>query len=388
MAERPTRAAAAASGTDEAASATDKSLSGTELLLLARRDRPVALSQLRRLAPEEQGRACSELRPELRSEFLMLCDSPEQVVPLLPEADFVHTIRSGGMSEAGWLVELATVPQLVACFDLDCWEGYELQVQRVQEWLDALIEAGRPTLTRALAATDLELWLIVLRSETSIAVVGKEDDPPDGSFTPDGMVYFEVPEGMSPHRVHETVHAAFEGDQALYWRIVYGLIFESSADMEEHALRWRIARLQDLGFPDREQAMRVYRSLSPENVEGAEDVEYSRDLVRSIDLPKQLRGSLLGEALSALPSGVAGDLLGYVLAVANSIAVADRLQLSDPDSVPLALEKAVEGIDTGLRELARVQGRAPEEVLEGSSPLDLFRAGATLKPELRGPYRG
>jgi hypothetical protein len=80
--------------------------------------------------------------------------------------------------------------------------------------------------------------------------------------------------------------------------------------------------------------------------------------------------------------------LGYVLAVANSIAVADRLQLSDPDSVPLALEKAVEGIDTGLRELARVQGRTPAEVLEGTSPVDLFRTGATLKPELRGPYRG
>jgi hypothetical protein len=228
-----------------------------ELLLLARRDRPAALSQLRRLAPGEQARACSELRPELRSEFLMLCDSPEQVVPLLPEADFVHTIRSGGMSEAGWLVELATDPQLVACFDLDCWEGYELQVGRVHEWVDALIEAGRPTLTRALGATDLELWLLALRAETDVAVVGKEDDPPDGSFTPDGMVYFGVPEGVSPHRVHETVHATFELDQPLYWRIVYGLIFESGADVEEYALRWRVARLQDLGFPDREQAMRV-----------------------------------------------------------------------------------------------------------------------------------
>ncbi len=366
----------------------DPALSGTELLLLARRDRPAALSLLRRLALEEQARACSELRPEVRSEFLMLCDSPEEVVPLLPEADFVHTIRSGGMSEAGWLVELGTDPQLVACFDLDCWEGYELQVTRVQEWIDALIEAGRPTLIRALGATDLELWLIALGAETSVAIVGKEDDPPDGAFTPDGMVYFEVPEGVSPHRVHETVHAAFDADQAWYWRIVYGLLFESPSEVEEYALRWRVARLQDLGFPDREQAMHVYRSLSPESLEGAEGVEYSRDLVRSIDLPKQLGGSLLGEALSALPSGVAGDLLGYVLAVANSIAVADRLQLSDPDSVPRALEKAVEGIDTGLRELARVQGRAPEEVLEGTLPLDLFRAGATLKPELRGPYQG
>ena len=159
-------------------------------------------------------------------------------------------------------------------------------------------------------------------------------------------------------------------------------------ELEEYALRWRVNRLQDLGFPDRDQAMRVYRSLTPSSAGGESGVEFSGEVARSFDLPKQLRGSLLGEALSQLSSDLAGDVLGYVLGVANSIAVADKLQLSDPASVPQALEKAVEGIDAGLRELARVRGQAPHEILERTAPLDLFRAGATLKPELRGPYRG
>ena len=363
-------------------------VSGTELLLLGRRDRTEARRKLGRLSVEEQASACSELRAELRSEFLMLCDRPEDIVPLLPEADFVHTIRSGGMSEASWLLELASPPQLVACFDLDCWDGYELNPTRIREWIDVLIEAGRPSLMDAMRVTDLELWLIAFRAETQVFVVGKEDEPPEGAFTPDGVVYFGIPEGVSPHRVHETVHAAFERDQPLYWRLVYGLLFESPADVEEHALRWRVNRLQDLGFPDREQAMRVYRSLRAESAPGEARVEYGGQLVPSFALPKQLRGSLLGEALSQLPSQVAADALGYVLGVANSIAVADKLQLSDPDSVPRALEKAVRGIDTGLRELARVRGLPPHEVLEQTSPLDLFRTGATLEPELRGPYRG
>ncbi len=363
-------------------------VSGTELLLLGRRDRAEARRKLGRLSVEEQAVACSELRAEVRSEFLMLCDRPEDIVPLLPEADFVHTIRSGGMSEASWLLELASPPQLVACFDLDCWDGYELAPSRIREWIDALIEAGRPSLMEAMRVTDLELWLIALGAETQVFIVGKEDEPPDGAFSPDGVVYFGTPEGVSPHRVHETVHAAFERDQPLYWLLVYGLLFESPADVEEHALRWRVNRLQDLGFPDREQAMRVYRSLRAESAPGEARGEYGGQLVRSFALPKQLRGSLLGEALSELPSQVAADALGYVLGVANSIAVADKLQLSDPDSVPRALEKAVRGIDTGLRELARVRGLPPHEVLEQTAPLDLFRTGATLEPELRGPYRG
>ena len=100
-------------------------------------------------------------------------------------------------------------------------------------------------------------------------------------------------------------------------------------------------------------------------------------------LPRQLRGTLLGEALANLPVARAADLLGYVLGVANSLAVADGLPLSESESVPRALEKAVRGIDTGLRELARVRGQAPEEVLDRTAPLDLFRVGATVDPSLK-----
>jgi hypothetical protein len=103
----------------------------------------------------------------------------------------------------------------------------------------------------------------------------------------------------------------------------------------------------------------------------------------SIHLPRQLRGSLLGEALAALPESRAADILGYVLGVANSLAVADGLSLSEHESVPRALEKAVRGIDAGLRELARERQLPPAAILDRTAPLDLFRVAATLDPSLR-----
>jgi len=132
--------------------------------------------------------------------------------------------------------------------------------------------------------------------------------------------------------------------------------------------------------------MRVYRPLRADRVEerpggGAS----SGALVRAIALPRQLRGSLLGEALAALPAERAADVLGYVLGVANALAVADGLSLSDSDSVPRALEKAVRGIDAGLRELAGARGQTAAEVLDRTVPLDLFRVGATRDPALRPP---
>jgi hypothetical protein len=356
---------------------------GVALLRLGRSDRAAARARLRELSAEEVASACHELRPESRSEFLMLVESPEEVVPLLAEAELVQTVRAGGMSEAAWLLELATPEQRIACFDLDCWNGTELLVPRVQEWLDALIEAGRPTLVRALEEIDLELLLIALRAEAAVAVVGKEDEPPIGWFTADGVVYFGVEEDKSPHRVNEIAQSLFGESPALYWRMVYGALFESPSECEEEALRWRTNRLSDLGFPDRDQAMRVYRPLVPEKVADWTPPSDSSALARSIALPRQLRGSLLGEALTALPQNRAADVLGYVLGVANSLAVADGLPLSESESVPRALEKAVRGIDAGLRELSRARNLPPDQILERTAPLDLFRVAATLDPSLR-----
>jgi len=358
---------------------------GVALLRLARGDRAAAVARLRELAPEELAAACQELRAESRAEFLMLVPRPEEVVPLLAEAELVQTVRAGGMSDAAWLLELATPEQRLACFDLDCWTAQQPALPRVHEWLDALIEAGRPTLVRALEEMDLELLILALRAETRVAVVAKEEEAPEGWFTPDGVVHFGIADAESPHRVHEIVQSLFEQSPALYWRLVYGLLFEPTPECEEDALRWRTNRLADLGFPDREQAMRVYRPLRADKVEERPAHEGSAALVRAIALPQKLRGSLLGEALTALPLERAADVLGYVLGVANALAVADGLSLSDSDSVPRALEKAVRGIDAGLRELAGARGQSPEQVLDRTAPLDLFRVGATRDPALRPP---
>ena len=361
---------------------------GAALLRLGRNDRAAATARLRELSPDELALACQELRPEARSEFLMLVDRPEDVVPLLAEAELVHTVRSGGMSEAAWLLELATPEQRIACFDLDCWNnGVELDLARVQEWIDALIEAGRETLVKALTEIDLELTILSVRSEAEVHIVGKEDVPPVGFFTTDGVVYFGVAPDKSPHRVHEIAHALRDQAPALYWQVVYGALFESPLEMVEEALRWRQNRLTDLGFPEREQAMRVYRPLRSEKVADWTAPAATDALITAVSLPRQLRGSLLGEALAKLPAPQAGDILGYVLGVANSLAVADGLSLSEPESVPRALEKAVRGIDVGLRELARTRNQPPEQVLERTAPLDLFRVAATSDASFRTPAR-
>jgi len=369
-------------------STRDRSSRGAELLRLSRRDRAAARSRLAQLTDEAQAEACRSLPPGVRSEFLMLVDAPERVVPLLPEAELVHAIRAGGMSEAAWLLELATPEQRLACFDLDCWTAEKLDVARAREWIDALIEAGRETLVSGLREVDFELLLLTLWRDTEVAIVGKDEDPPEGAFTADGMVYFRAHDDALP-RVHEIAHACFSLAPELYWRIAQGLLFEHPSECEEYALRWRSRRLSDLGFPELDDAMRVYRPLDPDRVEDFGTYELGgSELARIEELPDSLGGSLLGEALRELAPRSFRDVFGQVLAVANWIAIADDLALSEPDSIPRALRKAVSGIDRGLRELSNRRNQPASEVLARTRPLDLFRVGATLDPALRRPPRG
>ena len=362
-------------------------LSGPALLRRARRDRAGVRAALEALSPAVLAGLCQELRPEVRNEFLMLLERPEEVVPLLAETELCVMVRSGGMSEAAWLLELATPEQRQACFDLDVWKDNALDHARSAEWIDALIEAGRPVLAQALSDLDPELWVLALRRMADVVVVSREDERPDGFFTEDGVVYFRAHSDADFARVKEIVQCGFSEAQPRYWQMVYGAFFELPTEMEEFALRWRNGRLADLGFPAREQAMQAYRPLRPEQAD-AESADATiwegrapGSLVERVDLPRQLEGTLVGEALAELPPARAADRLGYILGVANAVAVADGLRLSESESIPDALRKAVTGIDAGLRALARSRDETPGTVLEKIRPLDLFRIGATLEPE-------
>ncbi|MBW2279949.1 MAG: hypothetical protein JRG76_03720 [Deltaproteobacteria bacterium] len=361
--------------------------SGPALLRLARSSRAAGRRALQRLSVGQQAEACRELRPEVRSEFLMLCDYPEQVVPLLPEAEVAISIRASGMSEAAWLLEIASPEQRVACTDVDCWDGWTLDRGRVVEWVDALIEAGRPTLLKALREWDPELWLLALGGMADVAVVGKEEDPPDGWMTQDGVVYWGAHSDEDFARVREIAQASFAEDTARYWQLVYGLLFEQPPELEEYALKWHTARMGDLGFPDLEQAMEIYRPLSAESAPLLDVPEEDEEaaVVPAAPLPRQLGGTLLAEALEGLRGDRAAEVLGYVLGVANCVAVADGLRLSESESIPAATEKAVRGIDLGLRELAAARAMPVQDVLDRTRPADLFRIGVTLDDTLRRP---
>ncbi|MGH0029367.1 MAG: DUF6178 family protein [Myxococcota bacterium] len=360
--------------------ALGRPLDGGTLLRLGRSDDPEARAELRAHAPEAIAHALLDLAPAQRAAFLELSERVEEIVPLLPEAAFTATVRGAGIEEHGWLVGFATPEQRVAAVDLDCWQGFRLSPSRLLQWIDALIEAGPETLVAAFDELDPEVWALALRAMGRFAIAGMDGDGVDGA-TDDGLVFYEAHSGEDEERIREILTAARQHAPSHYWRLVQAALSEGDEENEQMAARWQRGRLADLGFPEREHAMRIYAPLAVEDAPatGAQPADGR--------LPDTLDDAPLERALAGLGPRPALEVAAGIAVLANALAVADRLPLVEPETGARALAKALRGVERGLVALARARGLPPVAVLAGTPARDLFRIGVTLDPSLRPAAR-
>ena len=100
-----------------------------------------------------------------RAELLELAPLPEAIIPELPEAELVFTVKAVGLADATWILEYATPEQFVACVDLDIWRGTTPDRNNLDEWIDAFAGISSDGLFRALHSLDPELVVLFLKSK-------------------------------------------------------------------------------------------------------------------------------------------------------------------------------------------------------------------------------
>jgi hypothetical protein len=338
--------------------------------------------RLQTAPPEQLASALEALRPRDRAEFLERFERGPELVPHLAETAFASAVIATGLEHASWLVARATPEQRVAAIDLDCWLNHRPIPERFFEWIDALIEAGEEALVRAFDELDYEVWILLLQRMADFQLLPQDE----ASEVPtiDGFVGFDAQSSEDEERLRRILGTAFSASPSHYWDFVYGAMNESRSVCQNEAAARQRGRLTELGFPERDRAMGVYRPLPVEAVPPSAASAKAADESALVAAPTGPFGSTqLGRALALLPPDRAAEVFGDILLVANSLAVADELPLAEPASVTRSLDKAVRGIERGLVAIAEQRGRGVESVLASVAPTLLFRAGATLDPTLR-----
>ncbi len=358
-----------------------------QLLELARNDRQRARKKIAGMPLEAQVALLCETPLARRSELLDLLPAPECVIPQLPEAELCYTVKTIGLDDAGWILEHASETQVVACVDLDAWRDSLPDANALRAWLDALADGSDASLLRSLRALDPEMITLFLKERVEVVQKPTGDDgwePPESAQTLEGQFYFRARhEGDDLATLIRMLRTLFENDYWFYFRMMLAAIWELQSETEHFALRWRTGRLQDLGFPPWEEAMKIYSLLKPGEhalLPEAIALNYSPSWRLPVWLPElpAVTDSRHGvfRAAASLDAEERGRFFYDFVALANKVAVADALPLAEPDSIPTAIEKAASITSVGLDHLARTNDAEPLEVLRRAPLERLFRVGA------------
>ena len=362
------------------------------VLRLAREDRRAAVDALRATPAEDQVALVCNAPLAARGELLDLLPEPERVIPLLPEAELCFTVKAIGLADCAWVLEHATPEQVTAAIDLDAWKSQAPDLPALSAWIGALAATERGAFRRAVEALDPELLVLYLKSRIEVFQKPAGDDdwsPPEAAQTLEGGFYYRArDEGEDLASIGELLRMLFEDDYWTYFRVMQGVIWELESDTQEWALRWRSGRLEDLGFPSWDESMHIYRFIRPEDRGRIPPDE--RPLAGAPwSLPVWIpslpaaagRPHRIFDAIAGLGDDERRASFYAFVALANKVAVADALPLSDAASIPRALDKAGYWSSEGLAKVAAENGLDDVDVLRRVSIERLFSVGANLDPE-------
>lgn len=367
------------------------------ILALARRDEREAERALAALPLPIQVAVVCEAPAAQRAKLLGLLPAPEHAIPMLPDAELVFAVKASGLDDASWLLASATPRQIATCFDLDAWAGLAPDRAALSQWFAVIAEAGDETLVRAAHAIDAEVLALFLRSRIEVALDPKDEQwqAPPGARTLEGQFWFWArADGDDVEDVATLLDALFREDYWLYFRMMQAVMWELETELEEWSLRWRSGRLADLGFPEWDDAMRIYGFLHAEQrdvlAERPVDVAATEwDLPVWIpNLPAIAGGShaIFRAAFDLAPEARRAFFYAFV-ALANKVAVADALPLGDTETLPRSIEKAARFASAGLEHVAARNATTLVDALARTTVEHLFRVGANLDPDAARPAR-
>jgi len=351
-------------------------------------------------------------RAARRADPSILRSKPSAVAEL-SDLEACHVVKALGVDDAPPLLAHFTADQTRALFDLEAWQADRLAPADLLSWLAGFREAGLEPLAAAVRALDAEAVTALWARRLHIAFKPADDTPPEEvpswlreasddlevATTPDQRFLvaprFEDPDDGAPveederDAVMRLVADLYRDDD---WECVAGLlraaVTDDRFDLEETALRFRSARLEDLGFPPLDRARSIYEPLDRLPDEHEERL-VPTDLALAAPYVPAADDGLFFRALSRIVDPkVVSRIESELVPLANAILVAEHQPWSATEAVGAAVARALGSIQVALATSASDDGRevseqAAAERLTHHALRTLFRLGHTRADRIR-----
>lgn len=336
---------------------------------------------------EETQRALSTVRRQLaavsgrkRMEVLLESGHARALVRSLPAEDLYFTIMEVGLDDAVELVQLVSPEQFRTFVDLGAWRRDTLDTHAALAWLRAARGEGGEDFLKKLRKSDAEVLQLIVRAYTTLHDL--EEDPdvnPAGVTmeTPEGryLVEFHGLEGVELTTLRTLLTDLIADNPFEAIRFLEATRWDVPGELEEAAYRFRSARLQDLGFPPLEDAVRLFSRVEPGP---GPSPEVGAALVAQRDQPDYLEA-----AFSGLSEQERDNLEAELRHLANATLVAEVEEPGDMDAIRRVGEMARDYLLLGLEHLTGGQPSRAVEVVRDTEMQRIFQVGFSLTLALK-----
>lgn len=334
----------------------------------------------------------SGLPAKTRQERILASPRSLDLVRGLSSESLFYTLKEIGLTDAGGLLGLASPEQVRDMMDLDCWRKDRLDGQRLLSWLMFLDEAGSGKLAEWALQADVELlvWLVKRHCE----VVRKADIEHEPDFNPGRYFSFDDQYLLRFVGDEEPILGLLLErlrvlDYRFYTHILEQTLFELETQLEEEALRWRMARLADRGYPDFEQARELFRIVPPHTVRPeryprtglppsrSRDTEAVIPPDHAVLLVSEAR-SFFGTALAAAEPAIRERLSIELAYLTNQVVMAEACDTGELSEIRRCAELVCDVLNIGLEYAAQGDPDRAAQLVQDSQLHAFFQIGWSL----------
>lgn len=339
---------------------------------------------------------------EDKLEHILALPEPRATVQALAPDEFALLAKDIGTNDAADLLALASPRQLQSLVDLDGWRDGELLTEPVLTWMTVAREAGLETLDAFVGAQEDGLLCLTLLKH--LRAIASHDEVE--AELPDDMEVFDSPDGAfkllaDPDEtlvplLRDLIDALYRIHFLRARAVLRSMTWELPSQLEDDLAALRAARLDQMGFAERDEAMQIYayqdpyawqrelagrwRGVQPRPGDGVQPYLADDELQRvGLALPVDaVQGSFLGRVMQRLPQDELERLQVAMVRLAYRVQSARAEVPADLDVLPSWARHALRTAAMGL-EFASSGDVPYAAILLVHEPLTaLFNAGHSL----------
>jgi hypothetical protein len=319
------------------------------------------------------------MSPKHRLDAMMEEVDGAALVRSIPAEEVYSAIIDVGLVDSAEIVQLSTPAQFRAYVDLAAWQKDRMDPLEVLHWLRAARGDDDEAFIRKLQALDIELVELLFKKYTLIHDLEENPDVDVEGVTmetPEGKFLVETPlEGADLAALQRLTRDVMAHNPFELARFLEAVRWDVPTELEEAAFQFRSQRLQDLGFPPLDEAMKVFAWLDPEK-------QKARPAPAGLAAPAA-HVDFVGASFKGLDEVERLNLESEVRWLVNSVLVAEGEEPGDPPALRRASERARDYLDLGFEHLTGGNPDAAIEVVREVPLRTLFQVGFSLTLKLK-----